>query len=430
MMSPTLARLLTPDRRTILWNSSTLVATTVVTAGLGFGFWWLAARRFSAQQVGLAAAAVSAMTLLGFIGMLGFGTLLIAEIHRRGERAMAYIATAILVNCAAGAVLGAVAVLAAPYLSPEFATFTRDAAGQILFPVGVGLTAATFVADQALIGLLRGGTQFLRNAVFAAAKLALLAVAGVALAATSVTIFATWVAGLAASTLVIGAIALRHERRLDRYRPDSEILRHLGRGMLKHHALNMAVQAPSLALPVVVATALSTTAAGYFYVAWMVAGFIAVAAPALGLTLYAVGSRSPAGLANSIRLTLALSFLITGLGCLAAIVGGRLLLSTFGAAYATEGTSPLIILALAMLPGIVKGHFVQVQRIAGRLGTAAAILAVGALLELSAAVIGAQRGGLVGLSEGYMVSVFVEAAVMGPSVIRAAGLWRRSSART
>jgi hypothetical protein len=93
--------------------------------------------------------------------------------------------------------------------------------------------------------------------------------------------------------------------------------------MLKHHALNMAVQAPSLALPIVVATALSTVAAGYFYVAWMVAGFIAVAAPALGLTLYAVGSRSPARLANSIRLTLALSFLITGLGCLAAIVGCR-----------------------------------------------------------------------------------------------------------
>jgi hypothetical protein len=75
-----------------------------------------------------------------------------------------------------------------------------------------------------------------------------------------------------------------------------------------------------------------------------------------------------------------------------------------------------------MLPGIVKGHFVQVQRIAGRLGMAAAIVAAGALLELSAAVIGAQRGGLVGLSEWYMASVLVEAAVMGPSVIRAAGL--------
>jgi len=55
---------------------------------------------------------------------------------------------------------------------------------------------STLVVDQALIGLLRGGTQFVRNLVFAAGKLGLLSLAVVLIAgASGVMIFATWVAG-------------------------------------------------------------------------------------------------------------------------------------------------------------------------------------------------------------------------------------------
>ena len=426
-MNRVLAPLLTPDRRTILSNSSYLVATTVVTAGLGFAYWWVAARRFSPQEVGLAAAAVSAMTLLGNIAMLGFGTLLIAELHRRGDRAVAYVATALLVSCAAGGVLGVGALLLAPWATAELASLARDMGGMVLFPLGVALTAASLVVDQALIGLLRGGTQFRRNAVFAVSKLALLAAAAIAVGgASSVTIFATWVAGLLMSMLFVVALGLRHERRAQRFRPDAEILRHLGRGMFQHHALNMAAQATGLALPVVVATALSATAAGYFYVASMMAGFVSVAAPALGITLYAVASRSPSGLPHAMRLTLVLSFLITGAGCVAAVVAGRSLLSMFGSGYAAAGTAPLIVLTLATLPGIIKVHFIQVYRVAGRIGTAAAIISAAALLELSAASIGARHGGLVGLSYWYLGAVLLEAGLMSPLVLRAAG-FRRSS---
>jgi O-antigen/teichoic acid export membrane protein len=426
-MTRVLARLLTRDRRTILSNSSYLVATTVITSGLGYVYWWLAARRFSPQEVGLAAAAVSAMTLLGYVGMLGFGTLLIAELHRRADLAAAYLATATLVSGAAGLLLGAAAVVAAPSLSSGLARFAGNPAGQALFSIGVGLTAASLVVDQALIGLLRGGAQFARNAFFAAGKLVLLGVVAVAVAgASTVTIFATWVAGLLVSMLVVVGIGLGHEHRLRRYRPNWAILRHLGRGMFQHHALNLATQAPGLALPVIVAAALSATAAGYFYVAWMIASIASIAAPALGITLYAVGSRSPSGLSHAMRLTLSLSFLITGAGCGVVIVAGSRLLSTFGPSYATEGTAPLILLTVATLPAVVKVHFIQVYRISGRISTAAVILSVAAIFELSAASIGMGQDGLVGLSCWYLGASIIEAGLMSPTVLRAVGLRRRS----
>jgi O-antigen/teichoic acid export membrane protein len=421
-----LNQFLAGDRRTILANSAFLVATTIATAGLGFAYWWLAARTFPAQQVGIAAAAVSGMTLLGYLAMLGFGTLLIAVFHENGDRAIAYVATASLTSAVVGGLLGVLALLVAPVISPELAGFARDPAGQVLFPVGVGLTASTLVVDTALIGLLRGGTQFVRNLVFAGGKLALLLVAVVFIAtASGVTIFATWVAGLLVSMLVLAGLALRVEGRLARYRPDTQILRHLSRGLLKHHALNLAVQAPTLALPLVVATALSVTSAAYFYAAWMMAGFAAIASPSLGITLYAVSSRSPSRLAHSMRLTLGLSLLVACAAGLTVVVGGRTLLGIFGPAYATEASTALIFLTLATLPGIVKTHFLQVVRLADRIGIGAAIMAAGAVLELAMAAVGGESSGLVGLSQGYAAAVVIEALVMSPSVLRAAGFLGR-----
>jgi O-antigen/teichoic acid export membrane protein len=422
----------TSDRGTILWSSAFVVATTIATSALGFAYWWLAARRFSPHEVGLAATAVSAMTLLALIGMLGLGTILISEVHGRAERALAYVTTGMLLSLGAGIFIGALAVFGGTFVSEDLATFGRDTVGALLFPAGVGLSSAGFVADQALIGLLRSGTQFVRNGVFAAAKLAILGLVAILPASGEghIAIFGTWVAGLIISLLVVGLIALRAEPRLSRYRPDMEILRHLGGRMVPHHTLNLAFQAPSLALTVIVTTVLGATAAGYFYVAFMISGFISIAGPALGIALFAVGARSPERLAHSMRLTLAVSFVVTAAGVLIVLIAARWLLGVFGANYADEGTTALIVLSLATLPGIIKSHFVQVQRVSSRIGRAAVIAIVGATFELVAATVGAARGGLSGLTEGFAAAILIEGVLMAPSVLRAAGLWGRQLAGT
>ena len=84
----------------LLSNASTLAATTGVTSVLGFAYWATAARLFSQQAVGYGAAAISAMTLLGTIGMLGMGTLLIGELPRRSARAG--LVSAALLTCGLG----------------------------------------------------------------------------------------------------------------------------------------------------------------------------------------------------------------------------------------------------------------------------------------------------------------------------------------
>src|SRR5260370_17983866 len=69
--------------RVMLTNTASLVCTNLITSALGFVYWWLAARLFSPEAVGLVSAAISAMALLPTTSLLGFGSLLIGYLPQR-----------------------------------------------------------------------------------------------------------------------------------------------------------------------------------------------------------------------------------------------------------------------------------------------------------------------------------------------------------
>src|SRR3954452_7888412 len=92
--------------RAVLVNAGSVMSTTLVTAGLGAGFWLVAARQFSTDAVGVASAAVAAMTLLGYLAMVGLGTLLMGELPTRQNHRRGLINAALLVSGAIGTVLG------------------------------------------------------------------------------------------------------------------------------------------------------------------------------------------------------------------------------------------------------------------------------------------------------------------------------------
>jgi O-antigen/teichoic acid export membrane protein len=405
----------------LIANASALIGTTLVTSGLGYLYWSVAARHFSPAEVGLAAAAVSSMALLGTIAVLGLGTLLIGELprHAGGERGL--ILAALLVSGLTGTALGGAFALVASNLSPDLAVLDDGPHTLALFAIGVGLTAATLVLDQALVSLLRGGLQLYRNTVFALVKLTVLIALGLWLTEhRELSIYATWVLGIVVSLVALGCVgSLRHQLG-GSWHPGWSLLRELRGPAMAHHAFNMSLQAPSLALPILVATLLSTTVTAYFYAAWMVANFAFVTSIALTTTLYAIGAREPARLAQKVRLVLVLS-LLAGLGANAALLlGGDLVLGFFGSSYAEEASQTLTILSLGAFPTIVKNLYVAIYRVHGRVERATPLLFSGGVLQLTCAAVGAIADGLIGLSTGWLTAVCIESIVMLAPVYRAA----------
>ncbi len=405
----------------MLVNTGSLIGTTAVTSVLGFGYWWVAARWFSPQAVGLGSATISAMTLLGTVCMLGLGTLLTGELPRQPGKEGPLISTALIVVGGAGACTGVVFALVAPFASADFQVLGASIEDILLFAVGVSLSAISFVLDQALIGLLHGELQLLRNTFFAIAKLAALFVVSLWLSQkVGLTIYTTWIGGNALSLAVLTVyVILKKGWSRRTYMPQWELLRKLGPAALQHHIFNLILQLPPFALPVLVTILLSATVNAWFYVSFMLVNVIFGVSYALTTVLYAMSSARPAILASKARLTL-------GLGAVTAILANcifqfatRQVLGVFGHIYAEQALWSLRILALGGFPYIIRGHYVAICRIQGRIRDTILPMAAGTLIELGAAALGAQLGGLSGLSLGWVVALCAEAVFMSRTVFKA-----------
>ena len=406
--------------RVIFVNASSLVATTAVTSLLGFAYWWLAARVFPAEAVGFASAAVSAMMLLGAVGVLGLGTLLIGELKRHSGRAGSLTMASILIAAAASAVVAVLFALAAPILSPELAPLSGDLGSIIIFAAGVVLTAVTLILDQALIGILRGGLQLGRNTLFALAKLIFLYLASLWLSGSfGLTIYAAWMLGNLFSGVALAAWMLAKGIPIW-HPPQWDLMRGMGRAALGHHALNLILQAPTLTLPIVVTTLLSASANASFYAAWMIAAFTFVIPSHLATVLYAVGAKDPALLAAKMRTTLRTSFALGLPLCLGLLLFSGVFLHFFGAGYAEQATWCLRILALSIFPLTVKYHFIALVRISGQIERSAPFMLLGSALEVILPAVGIGFGALTGLAVGWLIAVSIEAVFMAAKVFQTA----------
>jgi O-antigen/teichoic acid export membrane protein len=402
----------------ILANAGSLVGTTAITSVLGFVYWWIAAKWFSPDALGVASASVSAVMLLAEGSMLGLGTLLITELRRQPEQAGSMISTALIVVGVIGAVMGALFALIASHFSLGFRPLGASLIDIGTFSAGVAFYAIGLVLDLALIGLLKGSLQFWRNTCFVLIKLvALLATAFWPSSQPGMKIYATWMVSSGLSIAIISLnVAIKPAWRHKNYLPQWGLLRKLGPAAIQHHLLNLTLLAPTLLLPVLVTILLSARMNAWFYVAWMLVSFVFVVPGALSIVLHAINSAQQTLLARKARSTISLALAACIAANLVLQLGTSQVLGLFGKSYAQEAAWCLRILALGAFPLIIKNHYISICRIQDRIVKAMIGMLPGGVLEIGAAALGAYVAGLSGLSLGWVGALCIEAAFMLPTV--------------
>jgi O-antigen/teichoic acid export membrane protein len=414
-----LARLLRRDAD-LLTNSGALMGSAVLSAGMGFVYWWVAARAFSPEAVGAASAAISAMTLIGSLGMFGLGTLLISELPRMERDQWSLVSTCV----AAAGVLAAIGGLIYVGLAEFAFSGLRAALGSplltILLVLGIALNAMTLVLDEGLIGLLSGPLQLMRNLYFAVGKLILLVVLAVLpFAVPAGAILATWLGGIGVS-LGLLLLTLRRRNQQMSLRPRWEMLRGRIGPAFEHNLLNMALFLPRTTLPLMVTAVLSVRDTAAFYTAWMVYAFAAMIPSYLATTLFAVSSGDRVALRSKVRTSLIASL---GLGVpvtLVVAVAAHPIMQLFGSEYASIAAGALSILALTYVPAVFRQLFVGVARVLGWVRRATVFAIVAGAVEMAAAGWGGTHGGLTTMALWLAVVFGVEGALLAPFVLRVA----------
>ncbi|TMC21940.1 MAG: hypothetical protein E6J34_08075 [Chloroflexi bacterium] len=403
-------------------HSHMLVCTLAITSGLGFSYWWFAARQFPEAIVGFALAANSAMALLANFCLLGLGTLLITELPRRKGQEGSLVSMALIVVGVAGGCAGVLFAILSPFLAQDLKPLQTNILNIFLFAAGISLTSMVLILDQVFIAMLQGGLQLWRNAIFSVGKLlALFAVSKWVSQELGIAIYAAWAVGNLLSFLVLVGLVLWKGRKSQRnYWPNWGLLRRLGPAALLHHVLNLILQAPTLVLPLVVTALLPISANAWFGTALMIVTFLFAISTALTVVLHATNPTELVVLREKTRMTVSVAT-VTALGAgTVLLIGAEPILSLFGPGYIQNSSWILRILAFGAFPLIVKDHYIAISRIKDTVAKAIIPIAVGALLELSIASLGANFGnllgfdGLLGLSLGWVIALYIESLFMFP----------------
>ena len=183
---------------------------------------------------------------------------------------------------------------------------------------------------------MRGGLQLGRNIAFAVVKVLALPSCAFSLHDRfGVGITLSWVTGMALS-LALVAVRLWLAGKPVLAQPDWGVLRGLGRTAMAHNWLNLAMTMPFYFLPVLVTVIVSPSANAAFYIATMLAAFLALVPIHLSTVLFAVVAANPQVVARKLRFALRVSFMIGLPGMAVLIMGAHLALGLFGKGYAAS----------------------------------------------------------------------------------------------
>lgn len=398
------------ENATLAMNSGALAIGTVATAGLGFVYWWLAARTFPPEAIGNASALLSVIGLIGLLGEAGLGTLLIGEIVRHPNKTPALVGAAASIGGALAIGLALSFVFGARLLGS--ANLIDGWLACVVFVLGCGLTVLITVIDQAFVGSLNGTGRMIQQILFSVFKLLLIAAAVVVSQTSSTAILLTWVAGLLTSLIAVDLLTRGGVRRLVGT-PDFRLLNTFRRKVFDHYALDVALQAPGVIVPYLVLVLLSPATTAAFSVLWMLVSMASVIPAVLATVLFPVVRAGPNKSQHHFRVSLTVSLLFS-LACAVFIFFcSERILEIFNPAYREIAGSSLRLLGFSLLGSTLKFHACTLARLGDAMRKASLPFALGGLLELGSMVAGAKLGGLEGLVIGWTIAVSIEGLCVG-----------------
>jgi O-antigen/teichoic acid export membrane protein len=388
----------------MLANSLALIIGKLATMGLGFLAWLLAARLFSQGEVGLASGAVSAMMLCVQLALFGAGAAVITLFpqHRRHPADLVDTATT-LVTIASFAAAGAFLLLASGAFR-ELSVVASDPAYAVVFIVMCVFGTLGVLFDQLSTTLRRGDQALVRGVVSGVVTLGMLVVLhDVIGATTALAILGAWAIGNVAP-VAIGSFQLRRSLSPYHYRP--RIRPHLARQLtlvgLPNWVLTLTERAPGAVLPIIVTEVLSPEANAAWYAAWMMAWVVYVVPIQVGLNLFAEAAHRPQELGRTVRHGIATSLAVGVVVAAGSAVVGPVLLGLLGGGYADEGTTPLRILVIAVVPFTFVQAYFSVCRAQQHLREAILTGAISGLVGVGMAAIAATTSGLTGMAESWL----------------------------
>ncbi|HMJ37321.1 MAG TPA: phosphotransferase [Baekduia sp.] len=347
-----------------------LVLSAGVAAILGFAYWIVAARTYSADVVGLNSAAISMMMLVSGVAQLNLIGALVRFVPGAGRSTWRLVGWSYAISVVAATLVSVAFLAGVRKWAPSLASLSSDHGFAFWFVAATTVWCIFNLQDAVLTGLRRAIWVPVDNVLFGVAKIGLLVAFATMLPRLG--IFASWTFGVVLSVLMInGLLAFRlipeHTRRAPIERIELPSARSIGRFVAADYVGGLSWIVAITLIPIIVTQRFGAAENAYYSLAWVMTMplYLLSASTASSLVVALVNERwrfreyTHRVFVQTARLVIPAALLLA--------VAAPLFLRLFGPEYAHRGTTALRLMAFSAIPAMVIALYMGVWRAEKRL---------------------------------------------------------------
>jgi O-antigen/teichoic acid export membrane protein/thymidylate kinase len=409
-----LGRLVSHLRVPLYGGAYALIVSSSATSVLGIAYWTLAARLCGAAEVGVNAAAISAMVFLSYLAQLNLAGALTRFVPTAGRTTSRLVIAAYGIAAIVSGTAGIVFVLGIGIWAPNVRPVVGNAVLSAWFVFAVMAWSLFALQDAVLTGLRRTVWVPIENTIYALGKILLLV--AIARSAADVGLFVSWTIPAAIAILPVNWLIFRRfigphaERSGDR--PPEATPRLIARYLSGDYLGSLSMAAATGLLPLIILSTVGARGSAYFYMAWTIAYSMQLISVNSALSLTVEGAARQSDVVHSVRRILWLLVRIQVPLVLGIVVFAPLILQLFGQAYADEASTLLRLFALGVLPHAINSVFLSLARIRREIRWLFTVQATQALLLVVLSLLFLQPMGITGVGVAFLIAQSLVAAVL------------------
>jgi len=357
-------------RKPLYENAFYLILSTAVMNVLGFLYWFIAARLYSDEDVGLVSAVIAAAGILSILSEFGLGISLIRFLPlSEGEKGNEMINSCINVCTYASLVLTVIFIAGLDLWSPSLISVRRNIMFLIFFLIFTPTTTLNSLTNHIFVAKRAARFELIANAIRRPLSILLVVIfAFVFNSAYGLFVSSSFslLFGIIL-TIVVFIPKVQKDYRFS-FSIKTKYIKEMYSYSAGNYITKVFLQLPSHIFPVMVANILGPQQNAYFSMVWWTVSIINVLTTSISNSMFAEGSYQEKTFRKDASRALKMTiFALVLIVLLFLIISDKLLL-LFGRSYSENGATLLRIMSLSVIPWSINYIYITIGRIEKSIG--------------------------------------------------------------
>jgi O-antigen/teichoic acid export membrane protein len=360
-------------------NSLYLMLTTFTGALAGMLFWVINTKIFTPDQIGLATALISSMTLISNLSMLGLNTGIIRYLPKANNKSE-NINTVISVIALSSLFISIVYIIGLNTFAPKLSFLKENIFYLILFITFTIILSVDGIYSNVFIAYRSSKFIFYKSIVGNILKI-ISPYLLVSLGAVAIYIAASLgsvIALIVSIYILYGYFAYKIKFTIKK-----KILSNMFKLSFSNYIASFLASLPLSILPILIVNNLGAKEAGIFYLDLMIINLLSTIQSSIGQSLFAEGSNNDKDLKKHVISSVKFIILVLIPAILITIFGGKYILLIFGKIYSDDGIMLLQLLAISVIFTSINGLLSAILNIKGKVKLILMMCIIGPVILLS-----------------------------------------------